>query len=95
MRVYNTLEPPPPSYPEINIFPNPSIDGNFVLQYEFDSEGDLEIYNALGQIIFKTNLESGAIQKTINLSTKANGVYYYRLLENGNELKTRKLVISK
>lgn len=92
-KIYDTA--PPPAYPEITLFPNPSSDGVFTLQYEFNVDGVLEIYNALGQIVFKKSLQAGAVQETIDLSERSSGAYYYRIIRSGEELKTGKLVISK
>jgi len=71
----NSLE----SSDNISIYPNPS-NGIFIIERDGGrGTGDeVEIYNALGEIVFKTKI---ANEKTeIDLTANANGIYFVRVV---------------
>ena len=58
------------------IYPNPCKDNFVIMVDDFSSETDVEIFNALGQIIYKTNF----IERKIKLEPDLeDGIYYIRL----------------
>ncbi|WP_163408148.1 FG-GAP-like repeat-containing protein [Flavobacterium ajazii] len=63
----------------IKIYPNPST-GIFYLQPPSDKQ--LEIYNSLGQLLITKKVNSGT--NKIDISDKADGVYFVKIIENGN-----------
>lgn len=68
----------------IKIYPNPSSDIiNFIIEGAIPGNSNLEIDNVLGQRILLNQVNNGAIQ-SINISSFASGVYFYKL-ESGNE----------
>jgi hypothetical protein len=95
--IEDTTEPPPqpPTYPEIKLYPIPSNDGIFTLEYNLPTNGEMLIHDALGQIVGRVSLESGANLKILSLVSLASGVYHYRVMAEGLEQKAGKLVISK
>jgi OmpA-OmpF porin, OOP family len=84
---------PIPYYPAINLFPNPSTDGHFTLEYTFEQAGELILYDMLGQVIEKRFLPLGSHQWPLSFPNTAAGVYFYRVLENGEERKTGRLIV--
>jgi len=66
------------------VYPNPS-NGNFTLQAEREI-GLVEVYNALGALIYKTNAKDNKVQ--IDLGSEAAGIYYLHA-------QGRKVMISK
>ncbi len=77
----------------ISIFPNPA-SGQLQVQYRLPgkSEASLEIYNALGKRLYQQNIsETGNLH--LNISNWPNGIYYYRLLQNGKAVVSNKLMV--
>jgi PKD repeat protein len=76
----------------VSVFPNPS-NGKFTVELSGVSGQSLvEIYNVLGEKVYTGSLSSSTTQ--IDLSTKASGVYLYRIISlSGNLVSTGRLVI--
>lgn len=77
---------------DLNIYPNPA-NGVFTLVYENNMDFDsIEIYNMLGEIIYKTKLDSE--RTTLNLNDHLPSIYLYKVLNEKNETaKTGKIII--
>lgn len=83
------------NYPHSNtlkIYPNPVVasDGMFVF-----SKGDnltLQIIDLAGRIIYSTSIDK--IRKTIPITMIKTGLYFVRLLRNGNPLVVKKIIIT-
>ena len=74
----------------IGINPNPSL-GEFIISItSISGNKTAEIYNTVGQLIFREPLVS--LQTKINLSEQANGVYFVRIIENGNTVYYSKII---
>lgn len=75
----------------ISAFPNPT---NSFVQIQLDGNNSnlqLHLYDAIGNLIQSTNMN--AIQTTLDLSSFANGIYYLRVLNAENkQVKTIKLI---
>jgi len=70
----------------VNLYPNPNT-GKFTFQvegYQPTTNGTLEIYNSLGEMIYNNNLVYATNQ--VDLSDKASGIYLYRALSHTGEL---------
>lgn len=67
---------------QLSIFPNPS-KGAFFLRNPALKSGQLQVFNALGQIILDTNLQGEQLQEIINLDQQAKGVYVLRVMVDG------------
>ncbi|MBC7865452.1 MAG: HYR domain-containing protein, partial [Bacteroidia bacterium] len=64
------------------IYPNPS-NGNFIL--ESTSNGELEIYNSLGEIVLKQKIQTG--KNKLKIETAQNGIYLAKVYsENGMQV---------
>lgn len=77
----------------LNVFPNPS-NGKFHLTTENTSftEMQLEVYNMLGQLIYKASY-SGEDNNIIDLSSHAAGTYILHIKKEGSYLTHRKLIV--
>ena len=84
-------------------YPNPF---NPTTTIRFDlkeaSNVQLEIYNVLGQRVMEENygtMNAGEYSRNINMSSYASGVYFYRLIAQGNNgdrfVKVKKLLLMK
>lgn len=79
----------------ISVFPNPT-NGNFSVNVKSEnanSNNQLTIYNLVGKVILKKNLEntSGNFTDKVNLSAYPNGMYFIEVLIDG-EKTTSKLI---
>ncbi|NVN94447.1 MAG: DUF2271 domain-containing protein [Bacteroidetes bacterium] len=76
---------------EINIFPNPSIDGIIKIQYKDASA--IKVENSIGEIVYDEQLsEPSKGIKTIDLSKLANGVYFVILQSKDKKIKSKLLL---
>jgi len=79
----------------ISVFPNPT-NGNFTINVKSEnanSNNQLTIYNLVGKVILKKNLEntSGNFTDKVDLSTYPNGMYFVEVLIDGKKT-TSKLI---
>ena len=64
---------------EITIYPNPS-NGIIFIKMNITESTNVEVYNALGQNVFSTNISSSA--ESINLGNLNQGIYLLRIKQN-------------
>ena len=62
--------------PELLVFPNPT-NGSVTVKVPSALEGSIEVYNAIGERIYKTDIKEE--QLTIDLSQQADGIYFIRI----------------
>lgn len=78
----------------VNISPNPS-DGRFILQFKESREGEVLIYNNLGQVVYQTKIISK--QSSIDLSNYPKGIYFVKVQstdpEGASKIYTEKIVV--
>lgn len=76
---------------EFTVYPNPVIN-RLTLMYgsEVSSEAKVEVYNALGQLVFQSTL---AASKEIDCSSFTNGFYFVKVTSNGKST-TKKIIKS-
>ncbi|MBI3511624.1 MAG: T9SS type A sorting domain-containing protein [Bacteroidetes bacterium] len=79
----------------INLYPNPN-NGHFTLNFNLTEKSDctVDIYNALGQLIYREALGdfSGEYKKDLDLSNYGKGVYSVRLKTGTKELAIKTIV---
>jgi len=76
-------------YSEFKIYPNPN-NGNFTIEIiESREEISLEIYNQVGQIMYKKELNHSSNQINLNVD---NGVYLIKVLNRENIYNQRIIV---
>ncbi len=80
----------------INIYPNPNNGGFTLTITNANSEGVMEITDALGQIIMSENIApvNGTYTKALDLSTHANGIYFLKVTTAGQTF-TQKIILQK
>jgi hypothetical protein len=74
-------------YNYVNIFPNPA-KNTLTLTSEKDGINEVEIVNALGQIVKEFSFETST---TLDIKDLNNGVYFIKIL--GENILTKKLVV--
>jgi D-alanyl-D-alanine carboxypeptidase len=74
----------------IQIYPNPAQNELMIIQKQ-NPNSQLNVFDALGQLIYSTHLIQNVTN--IDISSLANGMYYYRIDEANVNLKTGKLII--
>ncbi len=75
---------------EINVYPNPSSDGNITITNNSNGNIDeIKICNMLGQTIFETNLKNS----NATLQIENSGIYFVTVT-SGKIISTKKIIIS-
>jgi hypothetical protein len=75
---------------EVRIYPNPS-NGNFTIDYPFENEGVLAVFNQLGTEVVRVRLLPE--KKQLNLSHLPSGVYYGKITLPSGMTRSKMLVI--
>jgi carboxyl-terminal processing protease len=72
---------------QLNMFPNP-VTNKLTIAFVEDKLHDLDIclFNILGEIVFSSKDQNIAYEKTIDLSSLANGIYFIELNIDGNRV---------
>jgi len=73
----------------ISIYPNPS-NGMITVINEKSANSDVEIYNLVGELVFKTAMNH---QKTIDLSNQPKGVYMVKMTGENESIIKEKIVL--
>jgi hypothetical protein len=79
---------------DIRIFPNPA-QTFIIVEYSCESEGDLILFNSIGQEVLKTTLDKGKRKVQIQINDVANGVYQYKCRFDKCTEQIGKLIIQK
>lgn len=75
----------------VTIYPNPG-NGIFTIQSSEFGTRNLEIYNMVGQVIYKTTIKNS--QSKIDLSSQPKGIYFIRVIsENKDAISNKKIII--
>ena len=72
-----------------SMYPNPVVEGKFVISSNSRENKTVEIYSMLGQQVFSKSVQAN---ETVDVSNLNNGIYLMRVTEGG-KIATRKLVI--
>ncbi len=76
---------------DVQLYPNPS-NGVFTLNVNSGTKFDVQIFNMTGKLIHSESALPSSYTENINLQGNPQGVYFIRI-NNGNEIRTSKLVI--
>ncbi|OFY87543.1 MAG: hypothetical protein A3F72_20915 [Bacteroidetes bacterium RIFCSPLOWO2_12_FULL_35_15] len=74
----------------IFIYPNPS-EGTFTISQNNISKTEIEIYNLMGTLIYKTQFAN--LQITIDLSNLSKGIYLVKLIDTNRNIHNQKIII--
>lgn len=90
----SSLNPPDNSSSPIGLYPNPN-NGNMTLNYDLKQGefGNMYIYDLLGQIVGEYQLDESKTQLHISNNSLTGGAYVYRVVINGTEVKTGKIIV--
>lgn len=88
-----SIPSPPQTYPEIFFTPNPS-NGEFLIKGDFPANTVIEIFDLLGQVVWKSDIPQGNQIVQMNLQL-AESLYTYRIKVSDDVLKAGKFVIAK
>ena len=83
---------------KIYIYPNPTSDNKFTVELmglEIDGNATLEVYNAMGQILFseKVNITNGTLNRTIQIDEQSKGQLCLVRLIAGSEVYDSKVIL--
>ncbi|HTB30705.1 MAG TPA: T9SS type A sorting domain-containing protein [Bacteroidia bacterium] len=79
---------------QVTLYPNPNAGSFTIVLQNINEPTQMEIYNVLGEEIYKTKLNFNNAQ--LNLGSQPEGIYFYRVLsENGGFIGSGKLIIEK
>lgn len=76
---------------DIKIYPNPS-QNSIIMQYHLSADATVTVTDVTGKAISSIPLSKNTTQTTINAATWLPGIYFYKVLQNGNTLQTGKLL---
>ncbi|HEY0031018.1 MAG TPA: SBBP repeat-containing protein [Bacteroidia bacterium] len=74
----------------ISIYPNPSKGSITISAAEQIKNGSLEIYNSIGELVFSQKIINQ--QNLIDLKDQANGLYFVKMISNGEMIGMQKVV---
>ena len=77
----------------VSVYPNPAKD---VINFKFANATEkrkVELYDAVGELVLSEDVSTQ--NSSLNIHHLANGIYFYRILFNGNTVNTNKIVIIK
>lgn len=74
-----------------NVYPNPANE-KLIIQAEVNNALEVEIYNCLGQLVKKQNIQSG--KNTIPVTDLEAGIYFVKLQDKNKTLLTRKAIVT-
>ena len=68
---------------EFKVFPNPANSETTITYSQLNQEGELQVYNALGQLVFTEKIAKGTTKSQLNVQSYKNGMYKVVLTEKG------------
>ena len=72
----------PKAVKDLKVFPNPSSSQTTITFSPLKMEGELEVYNTLGQLVYTEKLAKGSFNTEINIENFKNGLYKVILRQN-------------
>ena len=78
--------------PRVVFFPNPSTDGNFIVQATEVFES-VEVFNSLGQVVFTKEQETAFGKLNVDMNEPNAGLYFVKINFGNNKTSTHKILI--
>lgn len=95
----NAMEEPFPEEPRMFIFPNPATSqANVVFESPNEVQGQLQVFNVLGQLLYSNTVQAipGQNQYSLPTSRFSSGIYLVRLQTNSdNNGMVKKLIVNR
>ncbi len=79
------------SQPELEVFPNPASE-YINVGFELDIESTLQIYDATGKEMYKSEMSNGPIDQRIDISQMPQGIYHMIISSDGEILDQSKFI---
>lgn len=80
---------------QLTVYPNPSTDGRFTVDFSLTGEAVMEIYDISGILVGKYNLKPQEHRLEISSDKFSDGVYIYKITGNNSVLNSGKIVVIK
>ena len=77
--------------PELSVYPNPS---NGVFNVNFYQVNNIKVINTLGAVVYEEKVDPSTLNKSIDLSTFANGIYFISV-SNDKGTSNQKVILDK
>ena len=79
---------------KVKVYPNPAKD-QFTIEFKnvIDNNAIIEIYGTMGNLILTDVMQQGVNIKNIDVHTLNEGLYFYKISLNGNNVSSGKLTI--
>ena len=76
-------------------YPNPSSDGKWKLSFdsELENTNHLEVYNILGETVYKTTINEGSSYYNLKIPTIQSGMYMLHIYDDTHLDYIHKLII--
>ena len=79
-----------------NLIPNPAKDKvNVFYAFKDNVSGELNILDAVGQVVVKQNIDGNGSQMQVDISALQSGIYFVKISSLSGFSKNIKLVVSK
>ncbi|HEY4797948.1 MAG TPA: T9SS type A sorting domain-containing protein [Bacteroidia bacterium] len=76
----------------LNVFPNPSNDGIF--HVDFEKASNIKVVNLLGVVIYDEKVDQTIGTKNVDLSNEPNGIYFI-CVNDGDKSSKRKVILNR
>src|SRR5574344_809902 len=87
-----TVSAPNRNITNLSLYPNPAT-SNFTVSGEFNENGAVEVYNIIGKLVYKTNVEKGSNAVSINCDKWEKSYYLVRFVNSKKNNNPLKLVV--
>ncbi len=81
-----------PSFHPIKVYPNPASD-KITIQLDYVTNGQIQLLDIAGKLVFEKSIKEGSMLQELNVANQFPGIYFIRILNNGVEVKTEKIII--
>ncbi len=78
-----------------SVYPNPASDDVIIPFNNLEQNSDLSVYNALGELVFSSNVTKGTSNYVLNVSDFVSGVYTISVLSEGKQLSNQTIQVIK
>ncbi len=77
---------------QVEVYPNPASD-KITIQLDYVTNGQIQLLDIAGKLVFEKSIKEGSMLQELNVANQFPGIYFIRILNNGVEVKTEKIII--